>query len=121
QDRNETTEQNSSEVQETEADENVSRDDNVSSESHSSENRVENEEESSPAVVPTQERPVRNRRQPAWMRTGEFVVGQQVVVDKDDWKEKVNELKHFSMSNPNAFQGIESKLGEAFLNILTSK
>ena len=74
----------------------------------------------SPAPEPVQSRPVRTRKQPAWITSGDYVVGQQVVRE-DGWKQRLNALQVLSDRNPNVFQGIESKLGEAYLSILTSK
>ena len=91
-------------------------------ENEEEESSVEESEDTqqSPAPEPVQSRPVRNRKQPAWITSGDYVVGQQVVRE-DGWKKRLDALKALSDDNPKVFQGIESKLGEAYLSILTSK
>lgn len=93
-------------------DETVQEDTPESDESH----HEEVIEHVQPEPVPVR-RSHRERREPAWFRSGEFDMSKSAITTSADWEKKISCI--VSLSQSNLFSNLQAQAGQAILDIIT--
>jgi hypothetical protein len=64
-------------------------------------------------------RSTRERRQPAWLRSGEFDICKSAISTTADWEKKVSCILNLATNSP-IFQTLQAESGQAILSILST-
>jgi hypothetical protein len=64
-------------------------------------------------------RSTRERRQPAWLRSGEFDICKSAISTTADWEKKVSCILNLATNSP-IFQTVQAESGQAILSILST-
>jgi hypothetical protein len=64
-------------------------------------------------------RSTRERRQPTWLRSGEFDICKSAISTTADWEKKVTCILQLATNSP-IFQTLQAEFGQAILSILST-